>query len=201
LCSGKFVGQSNLRVVKRFWFRITVPVVKAPRELLDRALKVPFRVKADTTINNVRNRARKHGAETLNALSHAMCLPLQEIVSGYEFEWKRGSAVVNGTSILGATIDGSAAETIDGTAAALVFLFRGNGESFKYNSCFGFSCAFVRAASRFARLLRTVVKLERVMSVISINMVSVSIRMQHTNKIIVTEAAHSCCAFVCRQNG
>jgi nucleolar GTP-binding protein len=42
-----------------------------------------------STIKNVRNRARKHGAETLNALTQALCLPLRDIVNGYKREWRR----------------------------------------------------------------------------------------------------------------
>lgn len=66
-----------------------LPVVKAPKELLDKARKVPLRVKADTEVKNARNRARKHGAESLNALTQSLCIPLRDIVDGYKREWRR----------------------------------------------------------------------------------------------------------------
>eukprot|EP00980_Cylindrotheca_fusiformis_P011360 scaffold2632_cov86-Cylindrotheca_fusiformis.AAC.1 len=66
-----------------------LPVVKPPNELLDKARKVPLRVKNDPTVQNVRARARKHGAESLNALTQALCLPLRDIVKGYQQELRR----------------------------------------------------------------------------------------------------------------
>lgn len=66
-----------------------LPVVKAPKELMDKARKVPLRVKNDMTVKNVRNRARKHGAESLNAMTQALCIPLRDIVNGYKQEWRR----------------------------------------------------------------------------------------------------------------
>lgn len=66
-----------------------LPVVKAPEELADRARNVARRVKPDMKVKNVKNRARKHGAETLNALSQALCLPLRDVVAGYKSEWRR----------------------------------------------------------------------------------------------------------------
>lgn len=75
--------QSNTGGLRR------LPVVKAPKELMDRARKVPLRVKNDMTIQNVRNRARKHGAESLNAMTQALCIPLRDIVDGYRREWRR----------------------------------------------------------------------------------------------------------------
>jgi nucleolar GTP-binding protein len=66
-----------------------LPVVKAPSELMARARKVAYRVKADKEITNARNRARKHGAETLNALTQALCVPLRDCVNGYKAEWRR----------------------------------------------------------------------------------------------------------------
>jgi len=56
---------------------------------MDKARKVPLRVKADPTVKNVRNRARKHGAESLNAMTQALCIPLRDIVDGYKREWRR----------------------------------------------------------------------------------------------------------------
>jgi nucleolar GTP-binding protein len=66
-----------------------LPVVRPPGELLDKARKVPRTVKADSGIKNARNRARKHGAETLTALTQALCLPLRDMVNGYKSEWRR----------------------------------------------------------------------------------------------------------------
>ena len=40
-------------------------------------------------VKNVRTRAQKHGAESLNALTQALCLPLRDIVDGYRREWRR----------------------------------------------------------------------------------------------------------------
>jgi nucleolar GTP-binding protein len=40
-------------------------------------------------MKNVRARARKHGAESLNIMTQALCLPLRDIVDGYRREWRR----------------------------------------------------------------------------------------------------------------
>lgn len=66
-----------------------LPVVKAPAELLSKARKIALRVKPDQEIKNAKNRAHKHGAESLNALTQALCLPLRDIVAGYKSEWRR----------------------------------------------------------------------------------------------------------------
>jgi len=66
-----------------------LPVVKSPTELMDKARKVPLRVKTDMNVKNIRNRARKHGAESLNAMTQALCIPLRDIVDGYKREWRR----------------------------------------------------------------------------------------------------------------
>ncbi|KAG7363426.1 GTPase [Nitzschia inconspicua] len=67
-----------------------LPVVKSPVELLNRAEKTPKRlVKNDTTIKNIRARSQKHGAEYLNALTQALCIPLRDIVDGYRREFRR----------------------------------------------------------------------------------------------------------------
>lgn len=66
-----------------------LPVIKSPNELMDKARKVPLRVKPDQNVKNIRARARKHGAESLNALTQALCLPLRDIVDGYKREWRR----------------------------------------------------------------------------------------------------------------
>jgi len=41
-----------------------------------------------STVKNARNRARKHGAETLNAMAQALCIPLWDLVKGYKTEWR-----------------------------------------------------------------------------------------------------------------
>lgn len=64
-------------------------MVKPPQELVNRARKVARKVRPDKEVKNVRNRARKHGAETLNALSQALCIPLRDTVKGYKTELKR----------------------------------------------------------------------------------------------------------------
>lgn len=46
-------------------------------------------MKTSREIKNARNRARKHGSETINALSHALCIPLRDIVKGYKQELRR----------------------------------------------------------------------------------------------------------------
>lgn len=66
-----------------------LPVVKSPPELINKARNIARIVKPDSDIKNIRNRARKHGAETLNALTQALCIPLRNIVNGYKEEWKR----------------------------------------------------------------------------------------------------------------
>lgn len=66
-----------------------LPVVKPPQELVNKARKVVYRVRPDKEVKNIRNRARKHGAETLNALSQALCIPLRDTVNGYKSELRR----------------------------------------------------------------------------------------------------------------
>jgi nucleolar GTP-binding protein len=46
-------------------------------------------IKPDPVMKNARKRSRKHGSETLNALSLALCLPLRDIVDGYKSEWRK----------------------------------------------------------------------------------------------------------------
>ena len=41
------------------------------------------------SIKNVRERTRKYGAESLNAMTQALCIPLRDIVDGYRREWRR----------------------------------------------------------------------------------------------------------------
>lgn len=66
-----------------------MPVVKPPNELVSRARKEANRIRPDRDVKNIRNRARKHGAETLNALSQALCIPLRDTVNGYKSELRR----------------------------------------------------------------------------------------------------------------
>jgi len=63
-----------------------LPVVKPSKEMLDRAHKVALWTKGDESIKNVRNRARKHGTETLNTYTQQLCVPLRDIVNGYQRE-------------------------------------------------------------------------------------------------------------------
>jgi len=66
-----------------------LPVVKSPIELSNKAEKVASWTKVDEKVKNVRNRARKHGTETLNTLTQQLCVPLRDIVNGYRRELKR----------------------------------------------------------------------------------------------------------------
>lgn len=66
-----------------------LPVVKGPRELSNRAVKVAGWTKADEKVKNIRNRARKHGTETINTLMQQLCIPLRDIVDGYRRELRR----------------------------------------------------------------------------------------------------------------
>ncbi|VEU34727.1 unnamed protein product [Pseudo-nitzschia multistriata] len=66
-----------------------LPVVKGPKELSDRAKKVAGWTKADEKTKNIRNRARKHGSETINTLMQQLCVPLRDIVNGYRRELRR----------------------------------------------------------------------------------------------------------------
>eukprot|EP00531_Pseudo-nitzschia_arenysensis_P018312 CAMPEP_0116116972 /NCGR_PEP_ID=MMETSP0329-20121206/1323_1 /TAXON_ID=697910 /ORGANISM="Pseudo-nitzschia arenysensis, Strain B593" /LENGTH=564 /DNA_ID=CAMNT_0003610503 /DNA_START=214 /DNA_END=1908 /DNA_ORIENTATION=- len=66
-----------------------LPVVKGPKELSDRAKKVAGWTKADEKVKNIRNRARKHGTETINTLMQQLCIPLRDIVDGYRRELRR----------------------------------------------------------------------------------------------------------------
>eukprot|EP00536_Pseudo-nitzschia_multiseries_P009549 jgi/Psemu1/325692/estExt_fgenesh1_pg.C_2690014 len=66
-----------------------LPVVKGPKEMSDRAKKIAGWTKADESVKNIRNRARKHGSETINTLMQQLCVPLRDIVNGYRRELKR----------------------------------------------------------------------------------------------------------------
>ncbi len=64
-----------------------LPVVKAPIEIINRAVKICKRdCRADTTIKNARNRARKHATITLDTLTKELCIPLRDVVNGYKYE-------------------------------------------------------------------------------------------------------------------
>lgn len=43
----------------------------------------------NSDIHNGKLRAQKHGAETLTAVSQALCLPLRDMVRGYKTELRR----------------------------------------------------------------------------------------------------------------
>mmetsp|Transcript_29717 Transcript_29717/g.45041 ORF Transcript_29717/g.45041 Transcript_29717/m.45041 type:complete len:458 (+) Transcript_29717:199-1572(+) len=66
-----------------------LPVVSAPNEIINRARKVQRGVKADSNLKNAKQRAMKHGAETLTAVSQKLCIPLRDLVKGYEYELRR----------------------------------------------------------------------------------------------------------------
>jgi nucleolar GTP-binding protein len=63
-----------------------LPVVRPARELVDRARKAARAVRADAKVKNARGRARKHGAETLNAVTQSLCVPLRDCIRGYRSE-------------------------------------------------------------------------------------------------------------------
>jgi nucleolar GTP-binding protein len=67
----------------------TLPIVKAPNEMISRVRKVALFVKPDREIKNARNRARKHGAETLNNVMQALCVPLRDTITGYKRVYSR----------------------------------------------------------------------------------------------------------------
>eukprot|EP00979_Chaetoceros_neogracilis_P015313 scaffold5678_cov267-Chaetoceros_neogracile.AAC.4 len=58
-------------------------------ELINKTRKIAFQVKADSNIKNARNRARKHGAETMDAITKGLCVPLRDVVKGYKYELRR----------------------------------------------------------------------------------------------------------------
>ena len=45
-------------------------------------------IRPDKEVKNIRARAKKHGAETINALMQALCIPLRDTINGYERELK-----------------------------------------------------------------------------------------------------------------
>jgi nucleolar GTP-binding protein len=67
-----------------------LPVVKAPIELINRAIKTTKReCKADTSIKNARNRARKQATIALDTLTKELCTPLRDVVNGYKYEFNQ----------------------------------------------------------------------------------------------------------------
>lgn len=67
-----------------------LPVVKSPTELMHKAQQhLRSSIRPDTSVKNARARARKHGAETMNGLTQALCIPLRDMVKGYTYEMKQ----------------------------------------------------------------------------------------------------------------
>ena len=66
-----------------------LPVVKRSTEMISRAKRAGWQVKPDATIKNARNRARKHGAERLDAITKELCVPLRDAIQGYRNELRR----------------------------------------------------------------------------------------------------------------
>lgn len=89
LLQQRVAGSGNTTVVSKTGGLRRLPMVRVPSELLSSARKVLYRVKPDMSVANIRLRARKHGAETVNALTQALCLPLRDTVAGYQNEWRR----------------------------------------------------------------------------------------------------------------
>jgi nucleolar GTP-binding protein len=59
-------------------------VIPPTIEIRNRAKRTAFFTKVDQEVKNVKQRAKKHGAETLNALSQSLCIPLRNTVRLYE---------------------------------------------------------------------------------------------------------------------
>ncbi|GMI20897.1 hypothetical protein TrCOL_g5759 [Triparma columacea] len=65
------------------------PVLHPSNELLSHARKSVFKtIREDKTIKNGRQRARKLGAEKMDALTKAMCVPIRDVVKGYKTVFK-----------------------------------------------------------------------------------------------------------------
>lgn len=58
-----------------------LPVISPPMELRNRAART--RTKADDSVKNIQQRAKKHGAESINALAQTLCIPLRDTVKAY----------------------------------------------------------------------------------------------------------------------
>lgn len=63
-----------------------LPIVKRSTEIITQAKRFGFRIQPDTTMKNSRNRVRKQGAERLNAVTLALCVPLRDVIQGYRRE-------------------------------------------------------------------------------------------------------------------
>ena len=66
-----------------------LPVVKRSTELISKAKRAGWQIKPDVNMKNARNRARKHGAERLDAITKALCVPLRDAIRGYQNELRR----------------------------------------------------------------------------------------------------------------
>lgn len=62
-----------------------LPVISPPVELRNRARRAVFLTKADDSVKNIKQRAKKHGAESINALAQVLCIPLRDTVKAYRF--------------------------------------------------------------------------------------------------------------------
>ena len=66
-----------------------LPVLKPEIELINRARKNARLVPSDASIGNIRNRAKKHAAQTLDTIIQSLCIPLRDVIRGYETEFRR----------------------------------------------------------------------------------------------------------------
>lgn len=66
-----------------------LPIVKRSTELIHQAKRVGFRILPDSNIKNTRTRVRKQGAERLNAVTLALCVPLRDVIQGYRTELRK----------------------------------------------------------------------------------------------------------------
>jgi len=66
-----------------------LPVLKSEIELINRARKNSRFVTSDTSIGNIRNRAKKHAAQTLDTIVQSLCVPLRDFIQGYATEYRR----------------------------------------------------------------------------------------------------------------
>jgi hypothetical protein len=75
--------QSNTGGLRR------LPVLKPEIELINRARKKARLVNVDTSIGNIRNRAKKHASQTLDTIVQSLCVPLRDFIQGYSTEYRR----------------------------------------------------------------------------------------------------------------
>ena len=66
-----------------------LPIVQRSTELISKAKRNSWRILPDAEIKNARNRVRKQGAERLNAITNALCVPLRDVIQGYRRELRR----------------------------------------------------------------------------------------------------------------